>query len=110
MQSFSGSLSTCPIFWQGPRRASASSTGLVRRVRALYSLAAAFLTAGRTDALFYDVYSKLAELHLAQVGLDIAWSEVRVSAGDEEDRWGATRKYFTVPWYRLPVCRMGVME
>jgi protein arginine N-methyltransferase 2 len=84
--------------------------GLVLRVRAPYPLAAAWLTAGRTDALFYDVYSKLAELHLAQVGLDVAWSEVRVGSGDEEDRWGATRKYFTVPWYRLPVCVMGVME
>jgi protein arginine N-methyltransferase 2 len=64
----------------------------------------------RTDALFYDVYSKLSELHLAELGMDVAWADVRVADEDADadgGRWGASRKYFTLPWYRLPVVSMG---
>jgi protein arginine N-methyltransferase 2 len=62
----------------------------------------------RADALFYDVYSKLSELHLAELGMDVAWADVRVADEDADGgRWGASRKYFTLPWYRLPVVSMG---
>jgi type IV protein arginine methyltransferase len=54
------------------------------------------------DALFYDVFSQLSELHLNQVGLDVVWSDVDVSENNS-DRWGQTRKYFTLPFYRLPI-------
>lgn len=54
------------------------------------------------DVLFYDVYSRLSELHLAEVGLDVAWSDLDVSAQKDEERWGETRKYFSLPIYRLP--------
>lgn len=60
-----------------------------------------------TDATFYDVYTHLSELHLAEVGVDVEWSDVLVRfEGEDERRWGNTRQYFTAPIYRLPVGRM----
>ncbi|OAX43320.1 arginine methyl transferase [Rhizopogon vinicolor AM-OR11-026] len=58
---------------------------------------------GATNVLFYDVYTHLSELHLAEVGLDVAWSDVDVSSQKDEERWGETRKYFSLPIYRLPI-------
>lgn len=60
------------------------------------------------DALFYDVYTHLSELHLAEVGVDIEWSDVDVTERDD-NRWGKTREYFALPIYRLPVGRMRAM-
>ncbi|TRM69857.1 S-adenosyl-L-methionine-dependent methyltransferase [Schizophyllum amplum] len=59
---------------------------------------------GATNPLFYDVYTHIAELHLADVGLDAQWSDVEISS--EDDHWGATREYFSLPIYRLPVAVM----
>ncbi|KII92550.1 hypothetical protein PLICRDRAFT_37315 [Plicaturopsis crispa FD-325 SS-3] len=58
---------------------------------------------GATNALFYDVYTHLAEMHLADVGVDIEWSDVDVGKPGTEDRWGKTREYFALPLYRLPI-------
>lgn len=61
------------------------------------------------DPLFYDVYTHLSELHLSDVGVDVAWSDVDVTSTSEEttkDRWGDTREYFTLPVYRLPIGQM----
>ncbi|EDQ99484.1 arginine methyl transferase [Laccaria bicolor S238N-H82] len=64
---------------------------------------------GATNALFYDVYTHIAELHLAEVGFDVEWSDVDVTSTFEEDRWGKSREYFTLPFYRLPIAKMGIM-
>ncbi|KAG5648486.1 hypothetical protein DXG03_003097 [Asterophora parasitica] len=53
--------------------------------------------------LFYDVYTHIAELHLADVGIDMQWSDVDVSFDAKDDRWGDSRKYFSLPLYRLPI-------
>ncbi|KAG8934532.1 Arginine N-methyltransferase 2 [Tulasnella sp. 418] len=60
---------------------------------------------GATNALFYDVYSRLAEIHIQDIGMNISWSDVEVH-GEEEEIWSGTRKYFSLPYYRLPVCEM----
>ncbi|KAI0769724.1 S-adenosyl-L-methionine-dependent methyltransferase [Trametes elegans] len=60
---------------------------------------------GATNATFYDVYTHVSELHLADVGIDVEWSDVDVFEGDT-DRWGKTREYFAMRIYRLPVGRM----
>ncbi|KAI0250373.1 S-adenosyl-L-methionine-dependent methyltransferase [Lactifluus subvellereus] len=60
---------------------------------------------GATNALFYDVYTHLAELHLAELGIDIEWEDVDV-ATQEGVRWGNTRGYFSMRLYRLPVGRV----
>jgi hypothetical protein len=102
-QNFVNSSSICQTSSQGLNPVSAFFMGWVQRVsrRRLYSFRAH--DTGLSDALFYDVYTRLAELHLLEIGLDTVWREVRV--GEEVDeQWGTTRKYFTMPWYRLPVC------
>ncbi|KAL1748763.1 S-adenosyl-L-methionine-dependent methyltransferase [Schizophyllum fasciatum] len=63
---------------------------------------------GATNPLFYDVYTHVAELHLADVGLDVQWSDVEISTDD--DHWGKTREYFSLPIYRLPVAAMQHMS
>ncbi|KAJ3775067.1 arginine methyl transferase [Lentinula raphanica] len=62
---------------------------------------------GATNALFHDVYTHLAELHLAEVGIDVTWEDVSVSDERNLDRWGKTREYFLLPLYRLPIGRMS---
>jgi len=57
------------------------------------------------DALFYDVYTHIAELNLADIGLDVEWYDVDVTT-DDEDRWGQSRSYFSLPIYRLPIAKM----
>jgi protein arginine N-methyltransferase 2 len=64
---------------------------------------------GATNALFYDVYNHLVELHLLGVGLNVRWSELDVNNEEGEDRWGTTREYFSLPLYRLPLGRMSVL-
>ena len=56
------------------------------------------------DALFYDVYTHLAELHLAELGIDVEWYDIDVSM-QEGVRWGNTQGYFCMRLYRLPVGR-----
>lgn len=60
---------------------------------------------GATNALFYDVYTRVSELHLADVGMEVEWSDVDVHAGSDI-RWGKTREYFGQRLYRLPLGRM----
>jgi len=63
---------------------------------------------GATNALFYDVYTRLSEFHLEDIGIEVEWSDVDLTQSDE-DRWGNTKKYFAMPFYRLPVGRMRTM-
>ena len=35
------------------------------------------------DALFYDVYTQVSDLHLAEVGIDVEWTDVNVFGGNE---------------------------
>ncbi|THU95644.1 arginine methyl transferase [Dendrothele bispora CBS 962.96] len=60
---------------------------------------------GATNALFYDVYTHLSELHLSEVGVNVKWQDVRVD-NDNTEKWGKTREYFTLPIYRLPLGQM----
>lgn len=61
---------------------------------------------GATNALFYDVYTHLAELHLSELGIDVEWEDIDVATMPGEVRWGNTREYFAMRLYRLPVCRI----
>ncbi|KAF8482807.1 S-adenosyl-L-methionine-dependent methyltransferase [Russula ochroleuca] len=64
---------------------------------------------GATNASFYDVYTHLAELHLASVGIDVEWADVDV-ATQEAVRWGDTHGYFSMRLYRLPIGRIGIKD
>jgi len=63
------------------------------------------LTTRPLDPLFYDVYTHVAELHLAAVSIDVEWTDVDV-AMQEAVRWGETQKYFSMRVYRLPIGRI----
>ncbi|QRV80596.1 hypothetical protein RhiJN_08611 [Ceratobasidium sp. AG-Ba] len=60
---------------------------------------------GATNATFYDVYTKLSAMHLEDMGLATRWEDVDVhAAADGKGVWGETRKYFSLPLYRMPIC------
>ena len=61
------------------------------------------------DAFFYDIYTYISGLHLGGIGLEVAWSDVDAEGVDEENRWGDSRQYFTLPIYRLPVGKMKLV-
>ncbi|KAJ7680381.1 arginine methyl transferase [Mycena polygramma] len=56
---------------------------------------------GATNATMYDVYTRVAEVHLADTGFNVEWSDVDVC--EQRHRWGNSRPYFTCPTYRLPL-------
>ncbi|KLO15402.1 hypothetical protein SCHPADRAFT_927211 [Schizopora paradoxa] len=61
---------------------------------------------GATNALFYDVYTNLADLHLTNLGMVVKWSDVDV--GCDDGKWSGTRKYFGMRLYRLPIAQMAI--
>ncbi|KAI0313006.1 hypothetical protein OF83DRAFT_1066264 [Amylostereum chailletii] len=63
---------------------------------------------GATNAVFYDVYTKLADINLAEIGIELTWEDVDVAAAQGVDRWGQTREYFAMRLYRLPVGRLKI--
>lgn len=62
----------------------ALSTVALTRVRPLLTYAS--IANSTTDALFYDVYSTIAELHLKEMSLRTIWSDVDVHAKDGQAR------------------------
>lgn len=56
-----------------------------------------------TNITLYDVATKVADLHLAEAGFDVEWTDVDVRF--QADRWGDSRPYFTCPTYRLPLVK-----
>lgn len=47
------------------------------------------------------MYTRVSELHLEDVGLAVEWTDVDVNL--DAETWGETRKYFSLPIYRMPV-------
>lgn len=58
---------------------------------------------GATNALFYDVYRHVVDLHLAEEGLHVEWFDVDI--GEDVDRWNGTREYFSMRLYRMPIVK-----
>jgi protein arginine N-methyltransferase 2 len=65
---------------------------------------------GADRRVCYDVYTRVVEMDLAGVGMDVQWAEVEVpieeGLGKEgEGEWeGVKRRYWTLDTYRLPIC------
>ncbi|CAE6471470.1 unnamed protein product [Rhizoctonia solani] len=61
---------------------------------------------GATQATFYDVYTKLSALHLEDMALTTTLEDIDVhTAAEGSGAWGETRKYFSLPLYKMPICR-----
>ncbi|KAK3694305.1 S-adenosyl-L-methionine-dependent methyltransferase [Podospora appendiculata] len=64
---------------------------------------------GADRKICYDVYTKVAEMHLADAGLDVDFKEIDVDmkelAEAGKGEWeGVKRRYWTLDKYRLPTC------
>ncbi|PWN54106.1 S-adenosyl-L-methionine-dependent methyltransferase [Violaceomyces palustris] len=58
-----------------------------------------------TNAFLYDVYTRVSELDLKDIGLVTEWEEVVPDITEETWR-GVKRKYWDLDSYRLPLCRL----
>jgi protein arginine N-methyltransferase 2 len=60
---------------------------------------------GADRQICYDVYTKVAEMDLADAGFDTAWEDVAVPSGlHGSAQWDGTRRpYWTIDIYKLPV-------
>lgn len=65
---------------------------------------------GATNALLYDVYSRVSECHLSDIGADVRWCFVQVDGEEDQGRWERSREYFTQPVYRLPIAQLKLKE
>ncbi|KAI6021394.1 S-adenosyl-L-methionine-dependent methyltransferase [Pisolithus microcarpus] len=65
---------------------------------------------GATNALLYDVYSRVSECHLSDIGADVRWCFVQVDGEEDQGRWERSREYFTQPVYRLPIAQLKPKE
>ncbi|KAG6861085.1 hypothetical protein C0995_004022 [Termitomyces sp. Mi166 len=54
---------------------------------------------GATNALFYDVYTHIADVHLSEAGIDVQWSDVDVSFDASKEARHCTCIYYQ-DWYR----------
>ncbi|CAG8472499.1 17534_t:CDS:2 [Acaulospora colombiana] len=60
---------------------------------------------GATNAFFHDVYCRIAEMHLAGVGLQTEFIEIPMDPSEEGIWEGIKSRYWTLDTYRLPICR-----
>ncbi|KAF8444538.1 arginine methyl transferase [Boletus edulis BED1] len=66
------------------------------------------LTRGNKMHFFTMFYTRVSDCHLSEIGATVDWHDVEVGLNDPEDdsRWGGTRRYFTLPIYRLPIAQL----
>ncbi|AXA49468.1 type IV protein arginine methyltransferase [Malassezia restricta] len=62
-----------------------------------------------TNGFFYNIFTRVAELDLREIGLETKWHALPMSV--KEDTWkGIKRKYWTLDEYYLPVSHMRLIE
>ncbi|KAF9924061.1 hypothetical protein BGZ65_008531 [Modicella reniformis] len=60
---------------------------------------------GATNEFFHDVYNKISELELSEMGFTVEYEEMDI--GLKEEEWnGVKRAYWTLNKYFLPICRL----
>lgn len=61
---------------------------------------------GATNQFFHDVYCRISEIDLREMGLSTEYVEMRVSTADEDGVWENVRqRYWVLDTYKLPICR-----
>lgn len=58
-----------------------------------------------TNRFLYDVYTRVSELDLREMGMDTEWHEIRPATTSET--WnGILRKYWDLDVLRIPIARL----
>ncbi|CAI2188937.1 11529_t:CDS:2 [Funneliformis geosporum] len=60
---------------------------------------------GATNSFFHDVYCRIAEMHLANFGLQTEYIEIPIDLSNDKIWEGVKRRYWTLDTYRLPKCQ-----
>jgi len=60
---------------------------------------------GATNSFFHDVYCRIAEMHLLNVGLQTEYIDIPIDPSNDEIWEGVNRRYWTLDTYRLPKCQ-----
>ncbi|KAJ9477334.1 Protein arginine N-methyltransferase 2 [Pseudozyma hubeiensis] len=64
---------------------------------------------GATNQFFYDVYTRISELDLKEIGLTTQWHTLEPQVKEEE--WdGVKRKYWELARYHCPIARFDVWD
>lgn len=58
-----------------------------------------------TNQFFHDVYCRVAEADLSEIGLSTKYEEIDVNALGDEVWQGIKRAYWSLPVYNLPTCK-----
>ncbi|CAG8457816.1 9809_t:CDS:2 [Paraglomus occultum] len=61
---------------------------------------------GATNPFFHDVYCRIAEMHLASIGLSTEYVEIKIDPSEDKIWEGVKARYWTLDTYRLPICRI----
>lgn len=60
---------------------------------------------GATNQFFHEVYNRISELELGEMGFTVVYEEMDI--GLKEEEWnGVNRAYWTLDKYYLPICRL----
>ncbi|KAF9927125.1 hypothetical protein FBU30_003475 [Linnemannia zychae] len=60
---------------------------------------------GATNQFFHEVYNRISELELGEMGFTVEYEEMDI--GLKEEEWnGVKRAYWTLDKYYLPICRL----
>ncbi|KAG2173436.1 hypothetical protein INT44_008788 [Umbelopsis vinacea] len=61
---------------------------------------------GATNQFFHDVYCRISEIDLREMGLSTEYIEMKISTADEDGVWENVRqRYWVLDTYKLPICR-----
>lgn len=61
---------------------------------------------GATNQFFHDVYCRISEIDLREMGLSTEYIEMKISTADEDGVWDNVRqRYWVLDTYKLPICR-----
>ncbi|KAG9305807.1 hypothetical protein G9A89_001096 [Geosiphon pyriformis] len=72
------------------------------RAEGVYSF---FNGLGATNPFFHDVYCRIAEMHLLEVGMSTQFQEISIDPSADEIWEGVKGRYWTLETYRLPICQ-----
>ncbi|KAJ2958538.1 hypothetical protein NQZ79_g5891 [Umbelopsis isabellina] len=61
---------------------------------------------GATNQFFHDVYCRISEIDLREMGLSTEYVQMKIPTADEDGVWENVRqRYWVLDTYKLPICR-----
>ncbi|CAO3623849.1 unnamed protein product [Cunninghamella blakesleeana] len=63
---------------------------------------------GATNQFFHDIYCRVSEVDLHDIGLDTEYTDMDIPTADEKGVWdGVRQRYWVLEKYKLPICKFS---